>query len=164
MPKVSASAVVQAAAEEVFSFIADYRNIPRLQPEFATARVVSEQQMGAGAIVELQGRFHGVPMRAQNRIVTFTPPRRLVSISEGAVLSRNTWELQPSAGELSGTLVTFVVEYKVGGPLGGIFTGVASSLFHKEIQAMTDGSLRRLQEIFSVEQTKAEGEESKVTS
>lgn len=164
MPKVSASAVVQAAAEEVFGFIADYRNIPRLQPEFATARVVSEQQMGAGAIVELQGRFHGVPMRAQNRIVTFTPPRRLVSISEGAVLSRNTWELQPLAGELSGTLVTFVVEYKVGGPLGGIFTGVASSLFHKEIQAMTDGSLRRLQEIFSVEGTKAEANNSQTTS
>ena len=164
MPKVSASAVVQAAAEEVFSFIADYRNIPRLQPEFATARVVSEQQVGAGAVVELQGRFHGVPMRAQNRIVTFTPPRRLVSISEGAVLSRNTWELQPLAGELSGTLVTFVVEYKVAGPLGGIFTGVASSLFHKEIQAMTDGSLRRLQEIFSVEGTKAEGKDSQATS
>jgi ribosome-associated toxin RatA of RatAB toxin-antitoxin module len=159
MPKVSASAVVQAAAEEVFSFIADYRNIPRLQPEFATARVVSEKQMGAGAVVELQGRFHGVPMRAQNRIVTFTAPRRLVSISEGAILSRNTWELQPLAGEQSGTLVTFVVEYKVAGPLGGIFTGVASSLFHKEIQAMTDGSLRRLQEIFSVEQTKAEGKD-----
>jgi ribosome-associated toxin RatA of RatAB toxin-antitoxin module len=164
MPKVSASAVVQAAPEEVFSFIADYRNIPRLQPEFATARVVSEQQMGAGAIVELQGRFHGVPMRAQNRIVTFTPPRRLVSISEGAVLSRNTWELQPHAGELSGTLVTFVVEYKVAGPLGGIFTGVASSLFHKEIQAMTDGSLRRLQEIFSEEGTKAEGTDSQPSS
>jgi ribosome-associated toxin RatA of RatAB toxin-antitoxin module len=94
-------------------------------------------------------------MRVKNRIVTFTPPRRLVSISEGTVLSRNVWEFEPVDGDgTPSTRVTFSVEYKVAaGPFGKLFTGVASSLFHKEIQEMTDESLRRLQELIAQEPT-----------
>ena len=149
MPTVSASEIVPATAEEAFDFIADYRNIPRIQPQFTSARIAGEIARGAGAVVELDGRFHGMPMRVRNRIVTFTPPTRLVSISEGTVLSRNTWELQPSGGKDAATLVTPTIEYKLAGPLGKLFTGVASSLFHREIQAMTDESLRRLREFFA---------------
>ena len=36
MSTVTASAIVPVTAEEVFTFIADYRNIPRLQPHFAS--------------------------------------------------------------------------------------------------------------------------------
>ena len=154
MPTATASALVPTSSERVFDFIADYRNIPRLQPQFSSAKVVSQQERGQGAIVELSGRFHGMPMRVKNKIVTFTPPRRLVSISEGTVLSRNTWEFEPVEDEdgTPSTRVTFSVEYKIAaGPFGKLFTGVASSLFHKEIQEMTDGSLRRLGELLEQE-------------
>ena len=146
MPTVVAQAVVQREAAEVFDFIADYRNIPRLQPHFESVKVVSEMERGQGATVEMRGRFRGMPMRARDRIITFTPPRRLVSVTEGAVTSRNTWELVPLEGDPPQTRVTLKIEYKVGGGglLGGLFTGVASSLFHGEIQSMTEESLRRL--------------------
>src|SRR5688572_21240847 len=61
LPIVSSSAVVGATAEEAFNFVADYRNIPRLQPQFSSATLVSEQARGLGAVVALDGRFHGVP-------------------------------------------------------------------------------------------------------
>lgn len=148
MPTASATNIVPASAERVFDFVADYRNIPRLQAQFSSVKVASEVERGQGAVVELSGRFHGVPMRVKNRIVTFTPPHRLVSISDGTVLSRNVWEFEPVEG--GDTRVTLTIEYKVAaGPFGKLFTGVASSLFHREIQEMTDDSLRRLQELLA---------------
>lgn len=148
MPTVSATADVQAPAQEIFDFLADYRNIPRVQPQFSAARLVSEFDKREGASVELVGRFRGVPMTVRNRIVTYSPPYRLASISEGTVLSRNVWELHPLK-EDGKTRVTFTVDYKVGGPMGGLFTGIAAGLFNKEIEAMTEDSLRRLRAFFS---------------
>ena len=150
MPKVVSTIEVEGEAGEIFDFLADYRNIPRLQSQFDSAQVASEQERGPGAVVELSGRFHGMPMRIRNRIVTFSPPVRLASISEGTVVSRNVWELRPLErdGTKPATEVTFSVEYKMGGALG-IFTGLASSLFHGEIEAMTNDSLRRLRDIFA---------------
>jgi len=149
LPTASATTVVRASAEKVFDFVADYRNIPRLQPQFASAKVVTEEERGLGAVVELAGRFRGMPMRVKNRIITFTPPNRLASISEGTVLSRNIWEFEPVEGESGtpSTRATLTIDYKVAGPFGKLFTGVASTLFHKEIQEMTDESLRRLAEL-----------------
>ena len=152
MPKVVSTIEVEGEVGEIFDFLADYRNIPQLQAQFESARLLSEQERGQGAVVELRGRFHGVPMRIENRIVTFSRPSRFASISEGTVMSRNVWELRPLDREEGkpATEITFSVEYKIGGALG-IFTGLASSLFHGEIQAMTDESLRRLREIFAGE-------------
>ncbi|MEO5954019.1 MAG: SRPBCC family protein [Chloroflexia bacterium] len=151
MPKVVSTIDVPAKPEAVFDYIADYRNIPKMQSQFESAHVVSDIERGLGAVVELQGRFHGMPMRVQNRIVTFSSPSRLVSVSEGAILSRNTWELRPTTtGDGSpSTEVIFSVEYKISGPLGGLFTGIASSLFHGEIEGMTHEALRRLRASFS---------------
>jgi hypothetical protein len=115
-------------------------------------KLAGEKARGLGAAVELHGRFRGMPMRVHNRIITFTPPRRLVSISEGTVTSRNTWELELLDGDPPKTRVTFKIDYKLGGGiLGGLFTGVASSLFQDEIQQMTEESLRRLREFMSDE-------------
>jgi ribosome-associated toxin RatA of RatAB toxin-antitoxin module len=150
MPHVQATATVEATPEEIFAFLSEYQNIPRLQPQFQSARLVSEQARGLGAVIELKGHFHGLPMTVRNRIITFAPPYRMVSISEGTVLSRNTWELRPVDGaEHPTTEASFTVEYKMGGPLGGFFTGLTSSIFHNEVQALTDASLHRLHEIFS---------------
>jgi ribosome-associated toxin RatA of RatAB toxin-antitoxin module len=154
MPKVISTIEVPGEAAAIFDFLADFHNIPRLQPHFEDARLVSEAERGEGAEVELRGHFHGIPMHIKNRIVTFSPPIRLASISEGTVLSRNVWELRPvhSDGSTPATEVQFSVEYKITGPLGGIFTGLASSLFHGQIEAMTDESLRRLREVFAGKQ------------
>jgi hypothetical protein len=152
MPKVSAIIEVDAAPEAVFDFLADYRNIPKLQPHFESAKLAGEIERGLGAVMELRGSFHGLPLHTRERIVAFTPPYRLVSIGDGMILSRTTWELRPleNGGDQDKPLTTasVQVEYKAGGPMGGVLTGWAISLFHKEIQEMTDESLRRLQAHF----------------
>ena len=133
MPAVSGSVIVPASAEEAFKFIEDYRNIPRLQPHFTSARLVSEEGTGPGATVALQGHFHGAPMHAQNCIITYIPPKRLVSISDGTVLSRSTWELEPLSADPATTRVTLTVDYK----FKGILWRRLGSLFQKEVQGMT---------------------------
>ena len=118
-----------------------------MQPHFATAKLVGEVDRQVGAEVELEGRFHGLPMHVRNRIVAYVPPLRLVSISEGTVLSRSTWELEPVSADPPTTRVTLTVDYKLRGTLGGLFMGVGSALwplFNREVQGMTDESLRRL--------------------
>ena len=155
MPKVSATTEVAAAPGAIFDFLADYRNIPRLQPHFDSAKIAGEIERGLGAVMDLRGSFHGLPINTRERIITYTPPHRLVSIGEGAILSRTTWELRPLERDADQgkpvTTVSVSVEYKAGGPLRGIFTGWAMSLFHKEIQGMTDDSLRRLQAQFATD-------------
>ena len=150
MPKLHVTTKVQATPEAIFGFLADYRNIPVLQPHFESARLLGDTTHGKGAVIELKGHFHGFPITATDRIISFTPPYRLVSISEGMVLSRTTWELRPiSDGPDPLTEASFTLEYKVGGPLGNLFTGLASSLFNKEVETMTQESMRRLSTIFA---------------
>ena len=152
MPIVSSSALVGATAEEAFNFVADYRNIPRLQPQFLSATVVSEQARGLGAVVALDGRFHGMPMQVRNRIIAFSEPERLVSVSEGAILSRSTWEFEPVSDDPLTTRVTLTLEYSLRKVMGGLFMGVGSALwplFNREVQGMTDESLRRLRALLA---------------
>ncbi len=150
MPTTSAATTISGATpQEIFDFLADYRNIGRIQPQFTSVKLASEIERGLGAVMELRGRFHGMPMEVRSRIITFMPPRRIVSISEGTVLSRNAWELEGLGTDPPSTRVSIIVDYKVGGPLGKVFTGIASSLFHREIESLTRESLRHLEECFS---------------
>ncbi len=152
MTTITATEIILATAAEAFDFIADYRNIPRIQPHFTSARLVSEQETGLGAEIELTGKFHGVPMRAQSRVVTYAPPFRHVSISEGTVRSRSTWQFEQITADPPATRVTFILDYKLGGPLGGILPGLGSALtsvFERELRGLTAESLRLLKEAFA---------------
>jgi len=149
MPHVYSATHVDAPPEEIFDFLADYHNIPRLQPHFETVKLVSEKERGVGAIVELRGHFHGIPMAGHNKIIAFSPPFRLVSISDGNVLSRNTWEVRPLALTHPASEVSLSIEYKFKGGVTRILAGVASPLLHGEIQEMTEEALRRLHSIFA---------------
>lgn len=151
MPAVSASIIVPAPIREVFDFIADYRNLPFLQPHFVSSRLLTENATGPGATVELKGHFHGLPMKVHNRIITCSPPRRLVSISEGSILSRSAWELEPLSTDPLATRVTLTIDYSLRKVMGGLFMGMGSALwplFNREVQSMTNESLKRLKAVF----------------
>ena len=153
METVSASTMIPASQEEVFAFVSNYQNILKLQPHFASARLISANDQGVGAEIALEGRFHGMPMHARSKIITFDPPHRVVSVSEGSVRSRSTWELSsaPGGNGAVGTLARLTIDYKVkrgSGFLGGLANSL-EHLFHGEIQGMTNESLKRLHEIFA---------------
>ena len=48
MPTATATILVNAPVEEVFDFVADYRNIPRLQPQFSVAKLAGEPLLCLG--------------------------------------------------------------------------------------------------------------------
>ncbi len=151
MSTVSASIAVPVTAEEAFSFIADYRNIPRLQPHFSSARLVSAEERGVGAEIELEGRFHGMPMRVCNRIIAYAEPDRLVSVSEGTVMSRSAWEVSQISANPPSARITLTVDYKLRdgrGLLGGLGAALWP-VFSREIEGMTNDSLRRLGEFLT---------------
>ena len=95
MPHFARFVIVHAPMEAVFAFLADYRNIPAMQPQFQRVRPLTAVTYGAGAQLELHGHFRGLPITTQVRIIQFEPPRLLVSDSTGAVRSRTTWRLTP---------------------------------------------------------------------
>jgi ribosome-associated toxin RatA of RatAB toxin-antitoxin module len=146
MPTITATTIVSATPEEAFSFVADYRNIVRLQPHFTSARLASEEEYGVGAEVELAGHFHGIPIKARNRIIAYAPPTRHVSISEGQVVSRSTWEFEQLAADPPSTRVTLTLDYKMADGLGGLLASMLWPIFNREIQGMTNESMRRLEE------------------
>ena len=64
---------VPGTPEAIFDFLADYRNIPSLQSQFQSVTLVSENERGQGAVMELRGHFHGMPLRVQHRIIRSDP-------------------------------------------------------------------------------------------
>ena len=110
MPTITATTIVSATADEAFAFVADYRNIVRLQPHFSSARLLSAEEHGVGAEIDLSGHFHGIPIKARNRIVAYSPPDRQVSVSDGQVLSRSTWVFEQVTADPPVTRVTLTLD------------------------------------------------------
>ena len=146
MPHIARFILINVPRETVFDFLADYRNIPRFQPQFQTVRPLSEVTRGLGAMLDLRGNFLGLPITAQMHITAFEPPQLLVSDSTGGVRSHTTWrltEVPPVHPEMSPvtTRAHLTVDYEVTLPgLGRLFGG----LMQREVEEMTVHSLKRL--------------------
>jgi hypothetical protein len=160
MPRLARLVIVNAPLERVFAFLADYRNIPRMQPQFQRVQPLTAQSSGAGATLELHGQFRGLPITAQMRIVQFEPPHLLVSDSTGAVKSRTTWRLTVvpppappaplSAGQGSAlsppiaTRAALTLDYDLAVPgLGRLLGGFVAG----DVEAMTVESLKQLKRL-----------------
>ena len=146
MPHIARFVLINVPVETVFDFIADYRNIPRFQPQFQTVRPLGDVTRGLGAQLEVRGSFLGLPVAAQMHIVGFEPPHLLVSDSTGGVRSHTTWRLTAvspgaPAPTTAATRAHLVLDYEVTMPgLGRLFGG----LMQREIEALTVQSLKRL--------------------
>ena len=99
---------IAAPVEEVFEFVADYRNALDYMDHLHTFRPVTRHSHGLGAEVWAGGRLHGIPISTRLRVTAFEKNRRLVSVSSHGLRSTSTWSFEPNNG---GTRVTFVAEY-----------------------------------------------------
>lgn len=163
MPHFARFVNVHAPIEAVFAFLADYRNIPAMQPQFQRVRPLTAVTYGAGATLELHGHFRGLPITAQVHIVQFEPPHLLVSDSTGAVRGRTIWRLtsgpapappSPPAplppGEGSApppplvTRASLTLDYELAVPgLGRLLGGFVAG----DVEAMTVESLKQLKRL-----------------
>jgi uncharacterized membrane protein len=144
MQRIAHFILIEAPVERVFAFVADYRNVPRMQTQFKSVRLLSAQERGLGARIEALGSFRGMPLTAQMIIVGFEEPRVLVSDSTGGVRSRTTWRFDPQAGAGPDTpprtRAAVVIEYEITIPGLSLLSG----LVHRDVDNMTMDSLRRL--------------------
>ena len=153
MPRIAHFIRIDAPVERVFAFLADPTNIPRIQTEFRSVRLLTPQTHGLGATIEAQGSFRGLPLTAQMQIIAFEPPHLLISNSSGMVQSRTTWRVAPDPPPLPDTAsltdlppadpgcrVTLSIDYTVTIP-GLAFLG---SLVQRDLDSLTIAALRRL--------------------
>lgn len=139
MAKVTLQVDIAAPVEEVFEFVADYRNALDYMAHFQSFRPVTRHTYGLGAEVLAAGRLHGVPIATRLRVVEFEKNRRLVSVSNHGLRSTSAWSFEPYGG---GTRVTFVADYALPRvPLAGKLLG---GLLDEEIRAGTRRTLEKL--------------------
>jgi len=135
--------LVTAPIERVFGFVADFHNLPRIQAEFSSVRLLSPHPSGLGAQVEAQGRFRGLPITTRMTIVEFAAPHLLVSDSSGTVRSRSTWrfrELAATADSPAQVRASLAIDYEIALP-GLAFLG---NVVHGDVELMTTEALQRL--------------------
>jgi ribosome-associated toxin RatA of RatAB toxin-antitoxin module len=141
MQHIARFILIDASVETVFAWVADYRNIPRFQPQFKSVRLLSTIAQGLGAQVELRGSFHGMPLVAHTEVTAFEPPQLLVSTSTGGIRSRSTWRFTPTPDAPARTRASLSLDYEVNLPgLGGLLGGMVQH----EVEGMTIESLKRL--------------------
>ncbi len=168
MPHLAHFIRIAAPVERVFAFLADPTNIPRIQTEFRSVRLLTPQAQGLGAGIEAHGTFRGLPLTAQMQIVAFEPPQLLVSESSGMVQSRTTWRvaadpdpalttdaalLTSSSPLAPGSRVTLSIDYTVTIP--GL--ALLGSLVQRDLDSMTIAALRRLKELVESEKWRDHG-------
>ena len=156
MPRLAHFILIDAPIERVFAFVADYRNLPRIQAQFKSVRLLTATADGPGAQVEARGAFHGLPLTVQMTVVEADPPHLLVSHSAGGVQSRSTWSFREQPAETPGAAphvrVTLTINYEVHLPGFKLLGGVVQH----ELDSLTIDALRRLKRI--VEENKADNQ------
>ncbi|PZR97586.1 MAG: hypothetical protein DLM70_18995 [Chloroflexi bacterium] len=143
MPRLAHFILVEAPIDRVFAFVSDYRNLPRMQTEFKTVRLLSAQASGLGARVEARGVFHGLPLTTQLTIVGYEPPLLLASQTSGGIRSHATWSFRAEPDAFPpgpGVRVTLVIDYTIAIPGLALLGGFV----HRDLDALTMASLRRL--------------------
>ena len=159
MGEVKASIYIEAPVEEVFAFVADYRNTTRYLFGFTRFEPVNSIKYGLGAKVLAAGTFHGVPVYTHLEIVEFVPNRKIVSRSSPSVLGTPAWLFEPRSG---GTVVTFASDFRLPFPVVGRLLG--GLVLDAEVTNHVRESLRKLKGLIESQRAaKSKGTEGKLS-
>jgi len=119
---------------EVFAFLADPRNLPRLTPPRLRLRLLTPATtLAAGAILDFRFAWLGLPLRWRAYIREYDPPYRFVDVQVRGPWAR--WEHRHLfLEEGGGTWVEDRVTY--GMPLGPIGRALHGALVHRQLRAL----------------------------
>ena len=115
------------AAEAIWPFFGDARNLEAITPPFLAFRVLGQStpEIGAGTLIDYRLRLASVPLHWQTRIEAWEPPRCFTDLqAQGPyALWQHTHDFFPLAG---GTLMRDTLRYRLpGGWLGAAAAGPA---------------------------------------
>jgi uncharacterized membrane protein len=109
---------------QVFDWVADYRNVPKVMAGVSDWRPVGAQAEGVGAVYQVELGELGIPLRARLAIDEWRRPKAIGWRTESSLVgNRGRWLFRPRAG---GTEVELAVTYEP--PAGGLGNIVASGI------------------------------------
>ena len=133
---------------QVFSFFSDPGNLEKITPEFLRFRILgmTTPQVGDGTLIDYALRLHGLPVRWQSRIESWTPNRMFVDVQTRKPYAawHHTHEFEPDEG---GTIIRDRVRYRL--PFGALGELVAGWLVGRDLDAVFDFRRRRIQELMA---------------
>ncbi|GEM_PF-3177758 len=135
--RISKSVRVDAPVEQVFAYIANWRNTTRIQPEFRTFQPLNAEEVSVGVELQAQGRFYGLPITVRLKVVEFEPNQRMVTEVNGGLRSLNAWLFEPLGAQQ--TKLIFVNEYALPGVLQRLVGG--NGFVQREVARMTEHAL-----------------------
>ena len=117
---------------EVFAFLADPRNLPRVTPQRLHLRLLTPvSQLAAGAVLDFRVRWLGVPLGWRTYVREYDPPYRFVDVQVRGPWAR--WEHRHLfLEEGNGTWVEDRVTYRL--PLGALGRLAHAALVRRQLR------------------------------
>jgi len=99
--KIEASAMVERPTDEVWRFVIDFPNAPKVDPDLLECKVTSEGQLGVGTTLQSRRTTRGARL-AVFRVTEYEPGRKLTAeVTSPKMMkgSRNTTTLENAEGK-----------------------------------------------------------------
>ncbi len=129
MPKIEATVTIDRPVEEVWKFITDWSNYPKINPVVIEAKQTSSGPIGVGTTVTASQEERLGNRATSIRVVEFEPNRR--------------FSLEHASGPLRGTRTTFAAEAIEGRTKLTQTTDVNLSGFYKLLWPFASGRAKR---------------------
>jgi hypothetical protein len=141
---ISASAIIPARRERVYSLLANYKDgHPRILPRQFTSVAVEEGGMGAGTVIRVQMSFLGKKQTYRAAITEPEPGRVLVETNLEANSWVTTFTVDPSSAPADSN-VTISTELPVRAGLSGKMERLLSTLLLRPIYVHELANLARV--------------------
>lgn len=143
MTRVQFDIVVPRRIEEVYDFVADFRNLPDWDPGIARAEQIEGTGVETGAAYRVVSSFAGRELELVYRTTAADRPSRAVLVGEGgSVRAVDEIRFEPSGG---GTRIRYTADFTLKGLLAPIGPFMKPA-FERLAARARDGLVARLED------------------
>lgn len=140
MARIENTITINRPIEQVFAFIADYRNNVKWQTGVIAAGFTSPAPVGVGTTFKYDAEFMGSKLETTGELTAHDPPKKIAwKSTSGPFPMSGSTSFESAAG---GTLVTDTIEAEPGG-----FFKLAGPLLMKQMQGQTEKDMKKLKDI-----------------
>ncbi|TEU12337.1 MAG: hypothetical protein E3J25_07120 [Anaerolineales bacterium] len=116
MVKLEKCIIINAPVEKVFAYAEDPMSNLEWLPGIVEVKDVTRTEQGVGTHFRWAYKMAGLRFEGESTFTEYVPNERIVTQSEGGIVSTWTWTYEPHDG---GTKVSLVLEYTVPIPVLG---------------------------------------------
>jgi uncharacterized membrane protein len=144
MRRFMARTFIRRPAEDVFDFVADYRNVPRVLDGVSRWDPVGRRTRGVGARYRVEMRTLGIPLSATLRLDGWRRPERISWVSEGGLIPQSGgWAFKSREGGVD--LELHMAYEPPAAALGNFIAGRVEALVRRRLDAALERIRRDLE-------------------